>query len=997
MKNLNYLFLATLISFCSINSVADNNLQENFLSKSDMWFLNNTGFNFKINTDESNLNWLTFKSRPGVDVQLPTEPVVLKKKIKIAVLEEEFDFNNTYLKKFVNSDILKQQQADFNAIISDITNSIPNDEKDDSIAARDFMNKFKNDYTSASDHGTHVTGIIISILSKLKSQQGNAEDYFEIIPIRLRPMRNAIIYTLVTNGSPVIKNIIFKLYGMEIVGKILNEKIYDLYMSSIAEAMNLKADVINVSAGFPDINDPTTTEKNFIQFEKNQLLIVSASGNRSSRDVQLPCKDTRSVCVGSILPNGDYAYSFTNSTSGGSNYGAGVDVLAPGYQILSSANQSGYDYLNLFDTTMKILNGTSQSAPMVTAQVAILKSIYPNETNSEIRGRIFSSAINTQVNEYNQIGDLSPSLFGTISIRHSISQPPQNSMMRPQIKDLTNEINLLTEKNTQTTHIPWKLKWTCESKQCQPTSFSIRIWQNENLILSEKKIVRFKENNLSETLHTLALDAAKSSKLKLEIILLNNPTTKKIIAEVILLQNSRTDSVLDLAYDPQKQLPTNQRTNYSTLNNHPEIALFYAGDSINLFNLETKTLIASKKIPNLMNILITKTFKNKLGEYIALVGQVAQSKLGNEKTMAIWYLDFNLNFLNGFKNEMALDLLNGVRPSKTNDFKWISQTINSQEVLVPFIHSVMPINHTELTLNPVPRSYRLSVNNSQKLRKQIYTFVAQNDILTMNMITNLSLYTELYKKLNLGINDEIDFVASITPDAFQYHYLVHIQKKNGESQDITLIINADLSWTVKASPFKSQLSQNPNNYQSITDLSSLSPNNKATVIVKPVTTFEQSIYFRDSIENQVFSIASNTAIQSIYAVYRENKSSVFIVLVTKNGFELWKATSQSEKAIKVSEIKYEFPFLLKPAEYAASFDFIEISQSHHIILSNNTLWGGHGFMPIEIIGEKFIQKLQNSYSLPTNCINKSARYYENQLSVVLSCRNQFKQFVLPLE
>ncbi len=54
-------------------------------------------------------------------------------------------------------------------------------------------------------------------------------------------------------------------------------------------------------------------------------------------------------------------------------------------------------------------------------------------------------------------------------------------------------------------------------------------------------------------------------------------------------------------------------------------------------------------------------------------------------------------------------------------------------------------------------------------------------------------------------------------------------------------------------------------------------------------------------------------------------------------------------------------------------------------------------MPIEIIGEKFIQKLQNSYSLPTNCINKSARYYENQLSVVLSCRNQFKQFVLPLE
>ena len=35
----------------------------------------------------------------------------------------------------------------FNSIISDINNSIPNDEKDDSIAARDFMNKFKNDNT----------------------------------------------------------------------------------------------------------------------------------------------------------------------------------------------------------------------------------------------------------------------------------------------------------------------------------------------------------------------------------------------------------------------------------------------------------------------------------------------------------------------------------------------------------------------------------------------------------------------------------------------------------------------------------------------------------------------------------------------------------------------------------------------------------------------------------------------------------------------------------
>jgi subtilisin family serine protease len=109
------------------------------------------------------------------------------------------------------------------------------------------------------------------------------------------------------------------------------------------------------------------------------VLTVAAGNNGSNNDITLrypSCYDsTNIISVGALS-------SYSNGLVSFSNYGATtVDLAAPGSAVLSTIPWNNYGYLS----------GTSMAAPMVAGAVALLKSIKPSLTVSEVKGAIFSS------------------------------------------------------------------------------------------------------------------------------------------------------------------------------------------------------------------------------------------------------------------------------------------------------------------------------------------------------------------------------------------------------------------------------------------------------------------------------------------------------------------------------------------------------------------------------------------------------------------------------
>ena len=121
------------------------------------------------------------------------------------------------------------------------------------------------------------------------------------------------------------------------------------------------------------------------------VLTVAAGNSGSDNDITLrypSCYDSPNIIsVGALSSYADGLVSF-------SNYGATtVDLAAPGSAVLSTIPWNNYGYKS----------GTSMAAPMVAGAVALLKSIKPSLTVSEVKNAIFSSV------------DRVPELFGKVA------------------------------------------------------------------------------------------------------------------------------------------------------------------------------------------------------------------------------------------------------------------------------------------------------------------------------------------------------------------------------------------------------------------------------------------------------------------------------------------------------------------------------------------------------------------------------------------------------
>jgi hypothetical protein len=195
------------------------------------------------------------------------------------------------------------------------------------------------DHTPTSNHGTMVAGIIAA---KTNNQVG-------------------IAGVAGGNGSPGVKIVPYRISSVSHIA------------SAIYDACDKGIRVINMSI---DCSVCVFLNTAFTYAYNHGVIVVCASGNDSSSQLSYPAANEYTIAVGSIS-SGDYRAS-------DSNYGEGLDLVAPGVGIFStSTSADGYYYSD---------SGTSFAAPYVSGVVALMLSVNSTLTPDNIKSILRNTA-----------------------------------------------------------------------------------------------------------------------------------------------------------------------------------------------------------------------------------------------------------------------------------------------------------------------------------------------------------------------------------------------------------------------------------------------------------------------------------------------------------------------------------------------------------------------------------------------------------------------------
>lgn len=149
----------------------------------------------------------------------------------------------------------------------------------------------------------------------------------------------------------------------------------------ILYAASIKADVINMSLGgggySQGMDEACQTAVN------SGTVVVAASGNSGTGSISYPAKYSSVIAVGAVDQNRTRAYF--------SQYGTGLEVMAPGVGIYSTVPGGKYDSYD----------GTSMATPHVAGVVGLIRSANKNLTAVEVREILKTTAVNAgPANEY---------------------------------------------------------------------------------------------------------------------------------------------------------------------------------------------------------------------------------------------------------------------------------------------------------------------------------------------------------------------------------------------------------------------------------------------------------------------------------------------------------------------------------------------------------------------------------------------------------------------
>ncbi|TYQ16376.1 UNVERIFIED_CONTAM: YD repeat-containing protein [Acetivibrio alkalicellulosi] len=203
-----------------------------------------------------------------------------------------------------------------------------------------FNNKCVYDCPQNDLHGTHVAGIIAAVENEL-GICGVAPN-IKILPVKF------------INGNSG--------YTSDAI-------------NAIAYAEDMGASIANISWGGTQYNQALKDS-----MENSSMLFVCAAGNNGLDTSSAPIYPANFdlpniISVGALNNRGSLAYF--------SSYGIGVDVAAPGTEIISTLPEGNYGKLS----------GSSMAAPFVTGIAALLISIEPDITSSDMADRIKTNVV----------------------------------------------------------------------------------------------------------------------------------------------------------------------------------------------------------------------------------------------------------------------------------------------------------------------------------------------------------------------------------------------------------------------------------------------------------------------------------------------------------------------------------------------------------------------------------------------------------------------------
>jgi subtilisin family serine protease len=243
----------------------------------------------------------------------------------------------------------------------------------DDLIGYDFLNYMDNvwpgedgsgedpDPWDFNGHGTHVAGIVAAMTNNGTGVTGAAGGWW--------------------GGNRAFRGIQIMCLR---VGALRNDGIGYVNANDCGQAISYAAlngaHVINASWGS---SATSAMIQGVIDANNHGVTIVHAAGNDNLDDPDYLDSDPQGfevLSVAALGPNSDTKASY-------SNYGAWVDVSAPGSSILSTSSEFGVPgYLSYY--------GTSMAAPMVAGLAMLIRSAMPSLTKEQVDSLIINTADN---------------------------------------------------------------------------------------------------------------------------------------------------------------------------------------------------------------------------------------------------------------------------------------------------------------------------------------------------------------------------------------------------------------------------------------------------------------------------------------------------------------------------------------------------------------------------------------------------------------------------
>lgn len=223
---------------------------------------------------------------------------------------------------------------DTNGYIDDFFGwDVINNTGDPSAIEIDPLLRDKDQYKTFGWHGTHVAGI-----AGASSNDGG-------------------IASLGVNN----KIVCIKAAGV-VDGELSDHKLYNIN-EAFRYAITRKVDIINCSFG--SRNPSIVTQSIINEARSKGILVVAAAGNLKSDVPFYPAAYDNVIAVGAT-DREDKVWKF-------SNYGAFIDVMAPGHEIYSTVSTDVHSF--------GYLSGTSMAAPIVAAFAGLILSNEPDRVD----------------------------------------------------------------------------------------------------------------------------------------------------------------------------------------------------------------------------------------------------------------------------------------------------------------------------------------------------------------------------------------------------------------------------------------------------------------------------------------------------------------------------------------------------------------------------------------------------------------------------------------